>query len=155
MEKEFVSLYLDSDVAKKIKKAEDEKTKEEILMKYIEDSKISYRDEIASLDDDILQMKGAFVKVKQELKKVRDEILEEQEKIWEDFQEKIKTTEEFTVRMDQAIRPVNDSIALMRNRISDVSFVNIERFESILSSIKRMSQEEKEFLIAFIGSKSE
>lgn len=151
---EIISLWVNKNLAREIEKAKDQSTKEEMLIQYVDSIKCSYKEEIESLSDDVLQMKAAFITVKKELAKTRDEILQEQEIIWSDFQSKVKSTKEFTNRIASAIKPINDDIGLMRNRIQDISFINIERFESILSSIKRMTKEEKDFLLKFMNKDS-
>jgi hypothetical protein len=133
-EKEFV--YLPIDLAKKVKGLEDVKEIENEILKYVADSKLSLRQDIANIDDEIVVYKASMIKARQSFKTAMDEEFAEWEKLWEEksgLYDKIQA----------ANRKFKDSTSVLKQELDSVKQVmqSIDKWdiEALLGTIETIS----------------
>jgi chromosome segregation ATPase len=134
-EKEIV--WLPKSIANQIKDLNDKKMEEEIILKYIDESRSDIKNSLESLDDDLLQYRALMVKTRNAFKEAKEEQLQANYELWENFDKEMPSLQEKIDKVKKAIEPVSNQIKELNEALGDIRSYELK---DLLEVIKGISQ---------------
>jgi len=134
-EKEIV--WLPKSIASQIKDLNDKKMEEEIILKYIDESRSDIKHFLENLDDDLLQYRALMVKTRNAFKEAKEEQLQANYELWENFDKEMPSLQEKIDKVKKAIEPVSNQIKELNEALGNIRSYELKE---LLEVIKGISQ---------------
>lgn len=135
-EKEFV--YLPKSMANKIKSAETDKTKLNIIDDYIRESKQEIKNNLESLESDVVQYKAMMLKAKEAFREAKEEQLNASYKLWEKFDKELAEVRTKVEKVKEEIMPIKKILEETKDLLNNI---NTYQVENLFKSIKEIGNE--------------
>lgn len=143
-------VWLPKSLVKEVKKLESDEELEKLILKHIEDSKLSITAELAELDDQVLMYRGLMVKARNEFKKAKDEELESFTAIWDHYEKDIKNIRQKVEEVKNALQPLKDEVAAVKGMMNEIYVYDFKTLIGVIREFSQLYGENKnmiEFLI--------
>lgn len=145
-------IWVDAKLAKKYKTITSDSRKDEMVIKFIEDSKIEYLSYIENLEDDVLQFKGSMIKMKKAFKEAKESQIDDMYKLWEKFDEETPRIDKKVDSVLKKLSPISECLQDISSSLSKISLHNIDRLLDIIGRIEGMSKKNVSLLLAILES---
>lgn len=143
-------VWLPKSLVKEVKKLESDEELEKLILKHIEDSKLSITAELAELDDQVLMYRGLMVKARNEFKKAKDEELESFTAIWDHYEKDIKNIRQKVEEVKNALQPLKNEVAAVKGMMNEIYVYDFKTLIGVIREFSQLYGENKnmiEFLI--------
>lgn len=127
--------WLPRSLALKIKSLENGASEEAEVLKYLSDTKRSFRQDIEALDDDVLQYRASMIRAKNALKEAFETELTDFEKVWEQHADQFAKIKQRAMQTVEDLKPVKAALKEVADEMSKIDRWNIE---SLLETIKKV-----------------
>lgn len=134
-EKELV--WLPKSVAKQVQEVIEEKAKETVILRFIEDSKRDIQICLESLDEDVIRYKGAMIRARKAFEEAKNEQLTANYEMWEAFQKELPNVETKIQKMKEKILPLKKELDEIKTLIDGVRTWDIEELLKSVESVSR------------------
>lgn len=141
---EFVSLYVEDGKAKELNQLKGTIPDDEILQKYIEDTKRNIKLDLDGLNDDVLQYKALMSKYHRMMKENYDQIQDVGYEIFKEFEAKKPKFENKMKEFVNAAKPVNEMLKSIQDSLVKIDDWQINKLFSIVEKVANMSDKEKD-----------
>lgn len=135
MEEEKEIVWLPKSLAKKLKDNTEKSMEEELILKYIDDSKKDIGYSLESLDEDVLRFKASMIRAKNAFKEAKDEQLEANYKLWEDYDKDLSVVREKMDSLKNLIKPVREEVENLNEEINKIRVWDIKELLDTLGTI--------------------
>lgn len=140
-EKEWISLYLPKNLAIQVKGLEEGRTKEELVLKYIEESKDDIKVTLESFDEDVIMYKAQMISLRKKFEEAKNAELEANYKMWEQFDlEKVELKKKIGTAVSE-LKPLIEEFKLLKALINDI---NLYKIDDLTNSISKLSASMKD-----------
>jgi hypothetical protein len=139
-------VWLPKGLAKRVKEVTDAAQIENEVVKFIEETKKDFRQELATFDDDVLMFRGLLIQARQSLKDAYQEHYDLNYKVWESFQDDIKKGKDFAEAATVTLRPVIDSFAELTSLMNSINKWDLEGLLKLMQELNSASAETRTML---------
>lgn len=146
MKEKYVTFWVNEGTAKEFEQLKGIIPDDEILQKYITDTKKNINFDLESLDDEILQYKAKVSKWHKEIRNAYQEVTDKSYEIFETFDEERPNFNRKMEEFVSAAKPVKSILNDIEKSILNISTWKIDRLLELISKISQMSIKEKEML---------
>ena len=165
MEKEKELIWVEKEFAKKYKRLESDKEKndqrckalDEYISQITESSRKDFKANLETLEEDVAIYTGLMLKVKQAFGKAKDEALEASYALWEDFDKerpciskKIKEVCDMLNPLETKLNSINEALGKIRTYNIDKLVESMEK----LTGLYGESREMFDFLVNHFGKEN-
>ena len=123
-DKELV--WLPKDLAERLKSLEPDEI-EKLVLGYIDETRLDYKQGLEALEDDVLTYKAIGVKIKNDFRDVKNEHLKTVYDIWEDIDKDIPAVRNKVDRIISELKPLKDEINQINKVVSQIRTFDIKK----------------------------
>ena len=145
-------VWLPKELAEKVKTMESDEMLENLIMKHIEDSKLSLTNELRNLEEEVLLFRGMMVKARNEFKKAKEEELNSFNEIYEDYENDILSVREKVGKITDVLKPLKNELNEVRNMMQEIAVYNFKELNEVIRTFSNLYGENKKILEFLIGN---
>ena len=146
MDQEYVSLWTTKEKADELNKLKGVIPDDEILQKYIDDTKKNIKIDLDTLDYDMLQYKATMAKWHKTMKEAYDEMTDKSYSLWEEFDKNRPNFDQKMKSFVASVEPVNNMLNNISSNLSQINNFSIDKLLELVNRISCMSMKEKEMM---------
>jgi hypothetical protein len=139
----YISIELPSNLIKTLIELKSEKSKEIEIKKYIEQSKLSFRDELESLEDELVTYKHLMTTAKNKFKEAKETQLNASYSLWEKFEDELPKVREKINKITSEIEPLIKFSENLEKTLGRLQLYNLEKITNAVEKFSNLYGEEK------------
>lgn len=137
-DKELV--WLPKKLATEINEIQDDKKKDLLIIKYIDESKREIQSNLESLDDDVIRYKGLMLKAKKAFEDAKNEQLKNSYELWESFDKELPKVSEKVRVLESKIAPLTSQVKELDESLNSLKSYQLKDFLDLVVKINDLVQ---------------
>jgi hypothetical protein len=152
MEKRYISLYVESDIANKFEAITNDDALNKEILSYVDKTRNELKDYVQEMDENVLLFKAQMITARDAFKKAKQEELDAFYSIWEKYDEDIASHKIKVKQLQEGMKPLFEDFKSLQSLMNNCNVYAAERVFSLIEKFNNFDEKEKEMMKFFINN---
>jgi archaellum component FlaC len=128
-------VWLPKKLAEQVKEVTDEKRKELLILRFIEDSKIDLQASLESLDEDVVRYKGSMIRARKAFEEAKNEQLNANYELWKKFDAELPSVEAKVQTLTKKLHPLKKELEEIKELMNGIRDYDIKLLLELVKNL--------------------